>query len=106
MSEVLYKGMEFCIGQSQEASVPHPMSIHYLIQPDLILYPRFTLLEEIQPSNIEEIFEILIGISEMAIEGGGIGIGYERIAFRDRWGIVGEKEITWPYTHIYEGGDP
>jgi len=32
---------------------------------------------------------IIKGISEMAMEGDFIGIGHQRIAYRDRWGVVG-----------------
>lgn len=37
----------------------------------------------------------------MAIEGGVIGIGHKRIAYRDRWGVVGERDVEWTYQQVY-----
>jgi hypothetical protein len=37
----------------------------------------------------------------MAIEGDVIGIGHQRIAYRDRWGVVGEKYTNWTYSQVY-----
>ena len=45
--------MEFNIGQSVNSDMPHPMSIHYLVMPHLLLIPDFVLLEEISPSSLE-----------------------------------------------------
>ncbi len=33
----------------------------------------------------------------MAISGGDLGIGYGRVAYAGRWGIVGEQSINWAY---------
>lgn len=86
---VRYKGMEFNIGESQNSETPHPMSIHYLVLPNYLLVPDFVLLEDISPSSLEELLQIIKGISEMALDGEVIGVGQKRIAHRDRWGVVG-----------------
>lgn len=65
------------------------MSIHYLVLPNYLLVPDFVLLEDISPSSLEELLQIIKGISEMALEGEVIGVGRNRIAYRDRWGVVG-----------------
>ena len=61
MDCVRYKGMEFNIGSNSSANqeTPHPMSIHYLVIPDLLLVPEFVLLEDISPSSVEELLDIL-----------------------------------------------
>ena len=41
---VHYNGMQFYLGQSLTEAAPHPMSIHYLIPPNLLLISEFTLL--------------------------------------------------------------
>ena len=47
------------------------------------------------------------GVSEMALEGGTLlGVGRNRIAYRDRWGIVGERHDNWPYQQVFEEGNP
>jgi len=33
----------------------------------------------------------------MALNGGDLGIGYNRIAYAGRWGVVGEQPINWAY---------
>lgn len=45
------------------------MSIHYLVLPNYLLVPEFVLLEDISPSSLEELLQIVKGISEMALEG-------------------------------------
>lgn len=40
----------------------------------------------------------------MAIEGGEIGIGRKRVAFKDRWGVVGELDTNWTYQQVFEEG--
>jgi hypothetical protein len=42
---VKYKGMEFNIAQSINEDTPHPMSLHYLVMPNRLLFPDFKLLE-------------------------------------------------------------
>ena len=76
------------------------MSLHYLVKPNLLLFPNFTLLENIGPQDYNELLSIIKGISEMAIEGGHIGIGYGRVAYNARWGVVGEKDPDWPYYQV------
>ena len=105
MDCVRYKGMEFNIGGSANQETPHPLSIHYLVIPDLLLVPEFVLLEDISPSSVEELLEIIKGICEMALDGGiSLGVGRARIAYRDRWGVVGEKDEGWTYRQVYEEG--
>lgn len=48
MHYVRYKGMEFFLGESKNSKSPHSFSLHYLVQPNLLLIPQFQLLEEIQ----------------------------------------------------------
>lgn len=62
MDCVRYKGMEFNIGNSSNQETPHPMSIHYLVLPDLLLVPEFVLLEDISPSSVDELLDIIKGI--------------------------------------------
>lgn len=102
---VRYKGMEFNIGESQNSDTPHPMSIHYLVLPNYLLVPDFVLLEDISPSSLEELLQIVKGISEMALDGEAIGVGQKRIAHRDRWGVVGERESGWTYQQVFEEGN-
>lgn len=97
--------MEFNIGESQNSETPHPMSIHYLVLPNYLLVPDFVLLEDISPSSLEELLQIIKGISEMALDGEAIGVGQKRIAHRDRWGVVGERESGWTYQQVYEEGN-
>jgi hypothetical protein len=47
------------------------------------------LIEEICPSSFDILLQIIAGVSEMAINGGDIGVGYGRVAYAGRWGIVG-----------------
>ena len=37
----------------------------------------------------------------MGIQGGAMGFGKNRIAYRDRWGVVGEKDIGWAYQQVF-----
>ena len=97
--------MEFNIGESQNSETPHPMSIHYLVLPNYLLVPDFVLLEDISPSSLEELLQIIKGISEMGLDGEPIGVGQKRIAHRDRWGVVGEREAAWTYQQVYEEGN-
>lgn len=41
-------------------------------------------------------------ISEMAINGGDLDIGYGRLAFAGRWGVVGEQPPNWGYQQVFE----
>ncbi len=36
----------------------------------------------------------------MALNSGDIGIGYSRIAYAGRWGVVGEQATSWPYHEV------
>jgi hypothetical protein len=89
--------MQFYLGESVTQTAPHPMSLHYLVEPNLLLISEFTLLEDICPSSLDILLQIISSISEMALNGGNLGIGYGRIAYAGRWGVVGEKPVTWPY---------
>jgi len=40
----------------------------------------------------------------MALNGGSIGIGYRRIAYAGRWGVVGEQPTNWAYQEALQGG--
>lgn len=78
------------------------MSLHYFVPPNLLIISEFTLLEEINPSSLDNLLLIIAGISEMAINGGVAGIGYNRIAYAGRWGVVGEQKVVWPYRQVLE----
>ena len=41
----------------------------------------------------------------MALEGQVIGIGQKRIAYRDRWGVIGERDVGWTYQQVFEEGN-
>ena len=41
----------------------------------------------------------------MALDGGvPLGVGRARVAYRDRWGVVGERDEGWTYQKVYEEG--
>ena len=101
---VRYKGMDFNIAESQTCETPHPMSIHYLVLPNYLLFPDFTLLEELSPTSLNDLLSMIAGICEMTIEGGSVGFGYNRIAYKDRWGVVGELTPDWAYRQVLEEG--
>jgi hypothetical protein len=42
----------------------------------------------------------------MSIEGGYFGVGYGRVAYNARWGVVGEKDMGWPYLQVLYEGNP
>lgn len=94
--------MDFNIATSQTSDTPHPMSIHYLVMPNHLLFPDFTLLEDISPSSLPDLLSIIKGVNEMLLEGGPVGIGYNRIAYNDRWGVVGERELSWVYDQAFK----
>ena len=78
------------------------MSLHYFVPPNLLIISEYTLLEDINPSSLENLLQIIAGICEMVLNGGVAGIGYNRIAYAGRWGIVGEQKINWPYRQVLE----
>lgn len=39
----------------------------------------------------------------MAMNGGDLGIGYDRIAYAGRWGVVGEQKANWAYQAALQG---
>jgi hypothetical protein len=41
----------------------------------------------------------------MALNGGEVGIGYGRVAYAGRWGIVGEQPPNWAYQSALEQRD-
>ena len=40
----------------------------------------------------------------MIIEGGHVGVGSKRIAYKDRWGVVGQLSPDWAYQQVWEEG--
>lgn len=96
--------MDFNIAESQTCDTPHPMSIHYLVLPNYLLFPDFTLLEDLTPSSLNDLLSMITGICEMSIEGGPVGIGHNRLAYKDRWGVVGELTSDWVYRQVWEEG--
>ena len=93
--------MNFNIAYSNTQEQPHPMSLHYLVQPDMLIFPEFTLLEDISPTSLTELLNIIESISEMATQGEAIGVGYKRLGFNKRWGIAGEQSPNWAYQQVY-----
>jgi hypothetical protein len=55
----------------------------------LLIISEFKLLEETNPTSLDQLLQIISRISEMACNGGDIGIGYGRIGYAGRWGVVG-----------------
>ena len=98
---VRYNDMQFFLGASQNRASPHPKALHYLVPPNLLVISEFKLLEDICPSSLEELLQIISGVCEMAMENPA-GIGYNRIAYAGRWGVVGEKTSDWTYKQILE----
>lgn len=94
--------MQFYISESQTAQEPHPMALHYFVPPNLLIISEFTLLEDINPSSLENLLHIISGVSEMALNGGIVGIGKNRIAHAGRWGVVGEQPTNWAYRQVLE----
>jgi hypothetical protein len=96
--------MDFNIADSHTAQTPHSASIHYLVLPHHLIFPDFTLLEDLCPANLTELLSIISGISEMALTGGPLGIGHRRVAYNIRWGVVGEQLPEWTYQQVFEEG--
>ena len=73
------------------------MSMHYLIVPNVLIISEFRAFEDICPSSLDELLQIISGISKMAINGGVVGMGRNRIAYAGRWGVIGEQPVEWAY---------
>lgn len=99
-----YNGMDFNLARSETQEQPHLQSLHYLVQPDVLIYPDFVLLEDISPGEPAELFNIIDSICEMALKGESLGVGYRRLGFNQRWGIAGELPINWAYEQVFNGG--
>jgi hypothetical protein len=37
----------------------------------------------------------------MILNGGIVGVGYKRIAYAGRWGVVGEGSNNWAYQTVF-----
>lgn len=59
---VQYEDMQFYLGESVTKEVPHPMSLHYLVPPNLLVISEFNLLENINPSSLDNLLHIMSGI--------------------------------------------
>lgn len=99
---VNYNDMQFYISESQTGLEPHPMSLHYFVPPNLLIISEYKLLEDVNPSSLDQLLQIISGICEMTSNGGIAGVGYQRIAYAGRWGIVGEQQVNWPYRQVLE----
>ncbi len=53
MHLVYYNNMEFYIAQASSKSNPSPYAIHYLVPPNLLVIPQFTLLEDATPEDLD-----------------------------------------------------
>jgi hypothetical protein len=96
--------MDFNIAESQTSENPHPSSIHYLVLPSYLLFPDFELLEDTEPNSLPNLLSIISGVAEMALEWGHIGFGKNRVAYKGRWGVVGELPPDWAYQQVWEEG--
>ena len=100
---VEYQGMQFYFAQSQANQVPHPSSLHYYVPPTTLIISEFQLLEDLCPSTHDSLLQIIMGVAEMASSGPTIGIGYNRIGYAGRWGVVGEQSPDWAYQQVLDG---
>jgi hypothetical protein len=91
--------MEFYLGEAQTNASPPLSAIHYLVPPNLLVIPQFTLLEDTKPDSLDALLEIIASVSELC-RNGEVGMGRERIAFAGKWGIVGEKPMNWAYQEV------
>lgn len=41
----------------------------------------------------------------MSYNGGDIGVGYGRVAYAGRWGVVGESSVNWGYREVFDNGN-
>ena len=96
--------MDFNIAESHTEETPHPASIHYLVLPEYLIFPDFTLLEDLCPANLTDLLSIISGISEMALHNGPLGIAHGRIGYNMRWGVVGELPVDWNYQQVFNEG--
>lgn len=45
--------MEFYLGESKTGQHPDINSLHYLVPPEILVIPEFTLLEETSPKSLD-----------------------------------------------------
>ena len=95
--------MQFYIARSETLEAPHPLALHYLVPPNVLIISEFKLLEDFCPTSLESLLMIVSGISDMIINGGPVGIGRNRIGHAGRWGIVGEQPADWAYNQVLQG---
>ncbi|CAM6005877.1 unnamed protein product [Sphagnum balticum] len=96
--------MEFNIAETASGAPPHAMSLHYLVANRLLIFPDFTLLEDLSPSSLQELLEMMKGIAEMGVECDWIGVGRSRIAYRDRGNRTPGRGQTGP--NVYTNKTP
>jgi hypothetical protein len=93
--------MDFLLGEAQTNNPPSSASLHYLAPPNLLIIPEFTLLEHSKPETVDELIDILVGVSELCRES-DVGLGRGRVGFAGKWGIVGEKSPQWAYQEVFK----
>lgn len=91
---VRYNGMEFYLGESKSGLQPEPASLHYLVPPEILVIPEFTLLEETCPKSLDELLEIMEGVAELC-QRAVVGVAHNRLAHAGKWGTVGEYAEHW-----------
>jgi hypothetical protein len=80
--------MEFMLSEAREGKIPPLGSLHYLVPPNLLVVPEFTLLEDTNPIEVDDLIDIIVGVAELCRDCDA-GIGRGRIGFAGKWGIVG-----------------
>jgi hypothetical protein len=80
--------MEFMLGEAREGKTPPLGSLHYLVPPNLLVVPEFTLLENANPIEVDDLINIIVGVAELCRDC-DVGVGRGRIGFAGKWGIVG-----------------
>lgn len=98
---VRYNGMEFYLGESKSGLQPEPASLHYLVPPEILVIPEFTLLEETCPKSLDELLEIMEGVAELC-QRAVVGVAHNRLAHAGKWGTVGEYAEHWQCDAVLE----
>lgn len=55
--------MEIYIGQALSSNLPSESVLHYLVPPNLLIIPKFTLLEHTKPSSFDSLIDLIEGVA-------------------------------------------
>jgi hypothetical protein len=55
--------MEVYIGQALSNSLPSESVLHYLVPPNLLIIPKFTLIEQAKPSSFDSLIDLIEGVA-------------------------------------------